>query len=287
MRFSAAATLLVAVTSMCIAAEPIGESLDALELCIQDGSASGCGVAGAVITGKARAKDGDSILIGEGRGTVDVRLHGIDAPEWDQDCRDHEGKSWPCGAEAKAQLAKLVNGKLMRCDVTDIEKGAGKRPIVRCFHGAINISEAMLRNGLAWVFDRYADKFGDYSTLKAIEAEAKSKKRGMWQGDGEPEAPWLYREQRWERYATRAPNGCPIIGNPKSKVYHTPWSRNYDRTFEKAIAGARDWIWFCNDDETTAAGFRLAGGSKIRRRNATSVRDYPGPTALDHKPVGR
>jgi len=40
-------------------------------------------VRAAVITGHAKAKDGDSVLIGLGRDMVDVRLHGIDAPELD------------------------------------------------------------------------------------------------------------------------------------------------------------------------------------------------------------
>src|SRR5262245_40429096 len=62
---------------------------------------------GAIITGKARAKDGDSVLIGIGKGTIEVRLYGIDAPEEGQECKDRTGKPWPCGAAARKALAEL------------------------------------------------------------------------------------------------------------------------------------------------------------------------------------
>ena len=151
-----------------------------------------------------------------------------------------------------------MDEKQLRCEVTDVEKAGGKRPIVRCFDGLTNISEVMIGNGTAWVFDRFAKHFEDYSALKAIEAEAKAKGLGLWQGNVEPEPPWEFRERRWERYAARAPNGCPIIAKRTSAVYHTPWSPHYVRLFETALEGANDWLWFCNNGEAVAAGFRPA-----------------------------
>jgi endonuclease YncB( thermonuclease family) len=213
---------------------------------------------GAIISGRAKARDGDSVLIGQGKGTVDARLHGIDAPEWDQQCKDKQGEPWPCGQVAKKALAGLVDGRELRCQVTDVEKWGGRRPIVRCFEGSINISAEMLQRGMAWAFDRYLEKFEDHSSLKEMESRAKSDSIGIWQGEAEP--PWQFRERRWERYAARAPKGCPIIGNPKSRVYHTPWSRQYSRMFELLIASpdAKGKRWFCDEGEAFAAGFRPA-----------------------------
>src|SRR5262249_28145983 len=153
--------------------------------------------------------DGDSVLVGAGKGTIDVRLHGIDAPERDQDCKDGQGKPWACGAEATKALASLVNGREVRCEVTDLEKSGSRRPIARCFDGAVNLSAEMIRRGMAWAFDKYLKEFDDFDSLKKLEAEAKVQGLGIWQGEAEPA--WKYRERRWERYAARAPNGCPII----------------------------------------------------------------------------
>ena len=43
-----------------------------------------------------RIVDGDTLELGGRR----VRLHGIDAPEAAQPCRDAEGAAWPCGRRA-------------------------------------------------------------------------------------------------------------------------------------------------------------------------------------------
>ena len=81
-------------------------------------------------SGRASARDGDSVLIGQDKGTVDARLHGIDAPEWDQQCKDKQGEPWPCGQFAKKTLAGLVDGRELRCRVTDVGKWGGRRPLV-------------------------------------------------------------------------------------------------------------------------------------------------------------
>ena len=60
-------------------------------------------LAAETITGTVEVIDGDSLVLA-GR---QIRLVGIDAPEYDQTC-DRAGQSWACGAEAKAQLAELV-----------------------------------------------------------------------------------------------------------------------------------------------------------------------------------
>ena len=49
--------------------------------------------------GPARVIDGDTIV----KDTAKIRLHGIDAPEQDQQCT-RNGASWPFGVEATAFL---------------------------------------------------------------------------------------------------------------------------------------------------------------------------------------
>ncbi len=78
--------------------------------------------ADASITGKACVIDGDSLAVGGRlnneqwcRSGVQVRISGIDAPEWNQTCTDAAGKEWACGKAAKKAMARLVEGKNVVC----------------------------------------------------------------------------------------------------------------------------------------------------------------------------
>ena len=87
------------------------------------------------------------------------------------------------------------------------------------------------------------------------EAEARAARRGIWQED--TQAPWDYREDHWARAAAASPREvCPIKGNISAsgeRIYHTPWSRFYDRTKIDVSAGER---WFCDEVEAVQAGWR-------------------------------
>ena len=78
--------------------------------------------ADASITGKACVVDGDSLAVGGTlnneqwcRGGVQVRIFGIDAPEWNQTCTDAGGKEWARGKAAKKAMARMVEGKIVVC----------------------------------------------------------------------------------------------------------------------------------------------------------------------------
>ena len=219
--------------------------------------AAGQDSGGAIISGRATAKDGDSIWFESSRSRFEVRLHGIDAPELDQECKDKEGAPWTCGADAKKALASLVNGRQLRCEVTDQDNRSG-RLVVRCFDGSVNISAEMLQLGLAWAFDKYLKVHDDYQALKNIEADAKAHGVGIWKGEAEP--PWKFREQRLERYAVLKGDNCLIIGNEKSHIYFTPRSRGYDKMFKAFIANPdlKGKHWFCNETDVVAKEYRPA-----------------------------
>ena len=69
------------------------------------------------IYGIARAGDGDSLEM-NGR---QVRLFGIDAPEFDQSCT-RSGAQWACGAEAADQFSRMVTGREVRCVPTGVDQ---------------------------------------------------------------------------------------------------------------------------------------------------------------------
>jgi hypothetical protein len=90
----------------------------------------------------------------------------------------------------------------------------------------------------------------------AEEADARSRRVGVWQGEAEP--PWTYRERRWLAEAPTAPSGCAIKGKitKNGHIYHTPWSPWYTISKVDERRGER---WFCTEAEATEAGWRPAG----------------------------
>ena len=59
---------------------------------------------------KSRIVDGDTIRIDKTK----YRLHGIDAPEINQQCKVNE-KSYACGLQSKIFLESLAQGKEIMC----------------------------------------------------------------------------------------------------------------------------------------------------------------------------
>ena len=185
-----------------------------------------------VVAGTAKIVDGDTLEIEN----VTIRLYGIDTPEPAQ----------PFGTEATNALARLAEGKHVRCEGSTYDDF--KRLIAVCSGGDVNLNEAQLTAGLAWAFVKYS---GDYLPL---EQKAREARLGMWQGN--PEPPWQFRAKRWEIAVQHAPEGCPIKGNITShgeRIYHVPWSPWYSKTAINSATGER---WFCSEVDALAAGWR-------------------------------
>lgn len=79
-----------------------------------------------------QVSDGDTFFVGD----VSVRLLDVDAPELRQTCRPRAGTPVPCGELAKAQLARLIDKRIISCTPQDNTAGATARsygrPLVRC-----------------------------------------------------------------------------------------------------------------------------------------------------------
>jgi endonuclease YncB( thermonuclease family) len=131
------------------------------------------------VTGVAEAIDGDSLRVGG----VEVRLIGIDAPEFAQTCIVG-GRESPCGREARSHLRRLAGGGLVTC--VGAERDRYGRMLGRCRVRGIDINAAMVRDG-------YAVAFGAHH---AEEAEAKAAYRGLWAGTFERPQDWRRTHQR-------------------------------------------------------------------------------------------
>ena len=133
------------------------------------------------ITGKPRIVDGDTIEMAGQR----IRIHGIDAPEAKQNCRDLKGE-WQCGFEATNALAFFVAKNWVTCVERDVDRYG--RVVAVCYAGGIggpDIGERMVLEGWALAYRRYSTDYIDE------EDDAKSNRRGLWRG--EFVKPWEWR----------------------------------------------------------------------------------------------
>jgi endonuclease YncB( thermonuclease family) len=114
------------------------------------------------------AIDGDSFKAA----TVEIRLHGIDAPEYRQTCKDAGGKQQSCGKMARDALSKLIRGRSIDCRIIDRDRYG--RQVSVCKDGTLEINREMVRLGWAVAYRRHALNY------VAAEREAKAAKRGIW-----------------------------------------------------------------------------------------------------------
>lgn len=133
--------------------------------------------------------DGDSLIVRQDGHTVTIRLIGIDAAEYRQDCTRHDGSRWPCGREARSALARLAGGGELHCEVA--AKDRYDRTLAACrtrpFPEGIDLGAEMVRSGWAVATS------DSYSTE---EGEARAKQRGIWHGDFMQPADWRAAHER-------------------------------------------------------------------------------------------
>lgn len=130
--------------------------------------------------------DGDTIDVLVERQPVRVRLAQIDAPE----------KRQAFGTRSRQTLANLV----FRQSVRVAEEGRDRygRVIGTVYVGDVDVNAQMVREGMAWVYRKYAKDRGLYE----LERQAQANRSGLWV-DPEPVPPWEYRRSKRKHAATR------------------------------------------------------------------------------------
>lgn len=203
------------------------------------------------IFGTAQAQDGDSLEING----VRIRLHGIDAPEFDQTCRKGQTE-WACGAESADNLSRLVTGREVRC--TNLGKDQYDRILGRCTVNGMDVNRTVVERGHATAFRKYST---DYV---GAEDRAKAAGLGIWAGSFEEPgkvraASGSSSSRRKAQSGSRPraqssvsrPGGCVIKGNKSRRgdwIYHLPGMPYYNETRAEAM--------FCTEAEARAAGYR-------------------------------
>jgi len=173
--------------------------------------------------------DGDTLDVSAGGRTYTVRLEGIDAPEG--------GQAFSQQARQHLRVLAFSQPATVVVQTTDVYE----RLVARVIVGGRDLSEEMLRAGLAWHFLRYSSD----KRLQALEQQARQQRIGLW-ADRSAVAPWDYRNSR-NRSAqptgrppapaspsarssapSPSPAAGPFHGNVSSRVYHAPGCRDYN-----------------------------------------------------------
>jgi endonuclease YncB( thermonuclease family) len=124
--------------------------------------------------------DGDSLIVQGGGKEVEIRLYGVDAPEFRQ----------PYGKDA---LIFIQNMLQRGTEVKVYPKGKDRhgREVARVFVGKKELNLEIIRAGMAWWYARYAPLMTNYYDAQN---EAKQKQRGLWL-EADPTPPWIWRKK--------------------------------------------------------------------------------------------
>ena len=173
--------------------------------------------------------DGDTLDVTAGGQKYTVRLDGIDAPEGGQ----------AFSQQARQHLRVLAFSQPVTVVVQTTDRYG--RLVARVIVGGRDLSEEMLRAGLAWHFLRYSSD----KRLQALEQQARQQRIGLW-ADRSAIAPWDYRNSRGRSAQNTArppapasrsapssarspsPAAGPFHGNVASRVYHAAGCRDYN-----------------------------------------------------------
>lgn len=206
--------------------------------------------------------DGDTIAVLHDGKVERIRLHGIDAPERDQDY----------GQRAKQLAEELAHGQHVTVETKGQDRYGRTVGDVLLLDGRY-LNKELVRAGLAWWYCKYSSDH----TLNEIEQDARDNKRGLWNARV-PIPPWVYRKLQRNQVPSVAdfdcpattqpqgagldmpsgetpvtPSGSPVIGNKRSRVYHRPDCPAYRQV------SAKNRVEFPSGKAAEDAGYRLAG----------------------------
>jgi micrococcal nuclease len=125
--------------------------------------------------------DGDTITVLHAGREEQISLYGIDCPE----------KRQAFGSKAKRATSALTLGKVAKVEPVDVDRYGRTAALVRV--GDTLVNEELIRQGLAWVYNRYCDRpvCGEW---RQLQAEAWATRRGLWSMP-KPVAPWEFRRE--------------------------------------------------------------------------------------------
>jgi endonuclease YncB( thermonuclease family) len=126
--------------------------------------------------------DGDSMIVYAKKASIEVRLYGIDCPEYDQ----------PFAKQAKKFVKSKIKKKKIL--VQPLYYDSYGRLVAVITHGNGVLNAEIVEAGLAWVYPKYCKK-RFCKAWKKLERTSKRLNRGIWQ-DTKPIPPWKWRRNK-------------------------------------------------------------------------------------------
>jgi len=137
-----------------------------------------------------RVLDGDSLLV-RGNGKVhEIRLYGIDAPEYKQ----------PFGRRAARMARKMLLHRQVEVIVLDVDRY--DREVALVYHGDTLANSELVQAGIAWMYPRYCKQKTVCRAMRTEQEMARQNGLGLWAEDN-PLAPWKWKYLNKKRSLSR------------------------------------------------------------------------------------
>ncbi len=127
--------------------------------------------------------DGDSLKVQRNGNIHEIRLYGIDTPEYRQ----------PYSNKAKQFTKRLAYRQIVNVVEKDIDRYDRIVALVMVQGKLIN--SELVREGLAWYYPRYCHSQPVCGELQLLERKARQEHRGLWR-DKNPVSPWEWKRQK-------------------------------------------------------------------------------------------
>jgi len=130
--------------------------------------------------------DGDSLKVRKGNKSIELRLWGIDAPEFDQ----------PGAEESEQALLALIDKAQLTLNIKDVDKYG--RLVVIAHKEHVNINEEMVKTGHAWVHIYYC-LLPPCGQWLIYEKQAQKLGIGFWKYQ-DPIPPWIWKASQVRKH---------------------------------------------------------------------------------------
>ncbi len=135
-----------------------------------------------------RITDGDGVIVSASGSEIEIRLDGIDCPEYDQ----------PWGDNAKTGLVKQIGGRHVYLETHGKDIYDRTLATIYVMDGTelVNVNERMVQCGHAWVAHMYCQHLSRsrQRQLNVLERFARLNRVGLWKTEN-PLPPWLWRNR--------------------------------------------------------------------------------------------
>ncbi len=137
--------------------------------------------------------DGDSLQVQRKEKNYEIRLYGIDTPEYKQAYSN----------KAKQFTRRLAYKQVVTIEEKDIDR-YGRIVALVMSHGKL-LNRELVREGLAWYYPKYCRDQPLCGEIKRLERKARKARRGIWR-DKSPVPPWYWKRQQQKRTSLKRRN---------------------------------------------------------------------------------